>query len=78
MSQVIQIILSAAKERIPTMTDGELTVACSEVMRLQNFNMVDVVNPDDVAELFSLLGVEVEKRRLVSDKTWLRRKTDRF
>jgi uncharacterized protein (DUF2384 family) len=75
---MIQIILSAAKERIPTMTDGELAAACSEVMRLQNFEMLNVVNPDDVAELFSLLGVEVEKRRLISDKTWLRRKTDRF
>lgn len=67
-----------AKTRIPTMSDHELADACVEVVRLQNFSMLDVANPDDVGELFALLGVEVEKRRLVSDKTWLRRKTDRF
>lgn len=46
------------------MSDHELADACAEVMRLQNFEMLDVVNPDDVAELFGMLGVEVEKRKL--------------
>ena len=72
---MIQILLAAAKERIPTMTDEELAEACGEVMRLQNFDMLDVVNPDDVEELFALIGVEVERRRLV-EKPWLRRRTD--
>lgn len=73
---MIQIMLDAAKLRIPTMTDDDLARACNEVMRLQNFEMLNVINPDDVAELFALLGVEVEKRKLVSDKSWLRRRSD--
>lgn len=74
---MIQIILSAAKERIPTMTDGELAAACSEVMRLKNFEMLNVINPDDVEELFALLGMEVEKRKLLARPGGpMRRKTD--
>jgi hypothetical protein len=72
---MIQILLDVAKTRIPTMTDEELAEACGEVMRLQNFEMLNVVNPDDVEELFALIGVEVERRRLV-EKPWLRRRTD--
>ena len=53
-----------AKTRIPTMSDHELADACVEVVRLQNFSMLDVANPDDVGELFALLGMEVEKRKL--------------
>jgi hypothetical protein len=72
---MIEILLSAAKQRIPSMSDEELAQACAEVMRLQNFEMLTVANPDDVAELFALIGVEVERRRLV-EKPWLRRRTD--
>ena len=78
-SAMIEIILSAAKERIPTMSDSELAAACSEVMRLRDFSMLDVVNPDDVEELFALLGVEVERRKLLDQQVAIamqRRKTD--
>jgi hypothetical protein len=74
---VIEILLAGAKERIPTMTDSELAEACREVMRLQNFEMLEVVNPDDVAELFALIGFEVNERKLISDKSWMLHRTDR-
>jgi len=61
---MIQILLDAAKQRIPTMTDSELAQACGEVQRLSDFDMLNVVNGDDVNELFILLGLEVEKRKL--------------
>jgi hypothetical protein len=61
---MIQIILSVAKQRIPTMSDSELAQACGEVQRLSDFDMLNVVNGDDVNELFELLGMEVEKRTL--------------
>ena len=61
---MIQIMLDMAKTRIPTMTDGELAAACGEVQRLSDFDMLNVANGDDVNELFILLGLEVEKRKL--------------
>jgi hypothetical protein len=75
---MIEIRLDMAKTRIPTMTDQELAEACSEVLRLQNFEMLNVINPDDLEELFALIGMEVKARALVENKGWLlRRRTDR-